>query len=89
MTDKLVTIQHVDPHVPVSETAVIAVLMAAAKAGFDPRGERDNLTLAEMVRACAIIVEFLNRAGALRERSFKDWREAIEGLTFTLGSDRG
>ena len=67
-----------------SEAITIAAVTAAIKCGFDPRDTR-QVTVKQVVDACAIIVTFLQEAEKGPERSIAEWRAAVENLSVTLG----
>lgn len=71
---------------PISdEELAIAVVQNAAKAAFDPSGER-GVGKVDLVRAIAAIDSFLEQASGLPPRSFAEWRVTIGELKLVLGS---
>lgn len=66
------------------EADTIACITAAIRAGFDPNDERE-ITMKQVIDACAIVVTFLKEAERKPGRSIQEWRHAVENLHVTLG----
>jgi hypothetical protein len=69
---------------PTEEDLTIQAVTEAARAAFDPSGERP-LSLLNTVRTTAALVAFLKAAEDMPTRSLTTWRESIENLVIQLG----
>lgn len=68
------------------EKETITAVMTAIEFGFNVSSE--NVTVRQVADACIIIVSFLKGCElAESPRSIEQWREAVENLKITLGSN--